>query len=98
MSEWDEAKSQDNLEKRGFDFEYAARIFKGEDLLEYEDRRRHYGERRIVAIGEVEGQILFVVYTWRRRQAPDHFSPSCQPEGTQCVSSDVRQVKSVKAR
>jgi uncharacterized DUF497 family protein len=25
--EWDEAKSQDNLEKRGFDFEYAARIF-----------------------------------------------------------------------
>ena len=40
--EWDEAKSQDNLEKRGFDFEYAVRIFKGGDLLEYEDRRRHY--------------------------------------------------------
>ena len=65
MFEWDEAKSQDNLEKRGFDFEYAARIFKGGDLLEYEDSRRHYGERRIVAIGEVEGQILFVVYTSR---------------------------------
>jgi uncharacterized protein len=63
--EWDEAKSQDNLEKRGFDFEYAARIFKGGDLLEYEDRRRHYGERRFVAIGEIEGEILFVVYTWR---------------------------------
>ena len=65
MFEWDEAKSQDNLEKRGFDFEYAARIFKGGDLLEYEDRRRHYGERRFVAIGEIEGEILFVVYTWR---------------------------------
>jgi uncharacterized protein len=63
--EWDEAKSQDNLEKRGFDFEYAARIFKGGDLLEYEDRRRHYGERRIVAIGEIEGEILLLVYTWR---------------------------------
>jgi uncharacterized DUF497 family protein len=63
--EWDEAKSQDNLEQRGFDFEYAARIFKRGDLLEYEDRRRHYGERRIVAIGEIEGEILFVVYTWR---------------------------------
>jgi uncharacterized protein len=62
--EW-EAKSQDNLEKRGFDFEYAARIFKGGDLLEYEDHRRHYGERRMVAIGEIEGEILFVVYTWR---------------------------------
>ena len=65
MFEWDEAKSQDNLEQRGFDFEYAARIFKGGDLLEYEDRRRHYGERRIVAIGEIEGETLFVVYTWR---------------------------------
>jgi uncharacterized DUF497 family protein len=63
--EWDEAKSRDNLEKRGFDFEYAARIFKGGDLLEYEDRRRGYGERRFVAIGEIEGEILFVVYTWR---------------------------------
>ena len=65
MFEWDEAKSQDNFEKRGFDFEYAARIFKGGDLLEYEDRRRDYGERRCVAIGEIEGEILFVVYTWR---------------------------------
>jgi uncharacterized DUF497 family protein len=62
--EWDEAKSQDNLERRGFDFEYAARIFKS-DLLEYEDRRRHYGERRMVAIGKIHGAILFVVYTWR---------------------------------
>ncbi len=63
--EWDEAKSEENLEKRGFDFEFAARIFKGGDRLEYEDRRRDYGERRFAAIGEVEGQILFVVYTWR---------------------------------
>jgi uncharacterized protein len=63
--EWDEAKSQDNLEKRGFDFEYAARIFQAGDRLEYEDRRHHYGERRMVAIGEIESEILFVVYTWR---------------------------------
>jgi uncharacterized DUF497 family protein len=33
--------------------------------VEYEDRRRHYGERRFVAIGKIEGEILFVVYTWR---------------------------------
>jgi putative transcriptional regulator len=59
--EWDEAKSTENLEKRGFDFEFAARIFKGSDLLEYEDRRRLYGEHRFVAIGEVESEILFVV-------------------------------------
>ncbi|HJU11284.1 MAG TPA: BrnT family toxin [Candidatus Binataceae bacterium] len=65
MFEWDDAKSQDNLEKRGFDFEYAARIFKTGDLLEYEGRHRDYGERRMIAIGEVEGEILLVVYTWR---------------------------------
>ncbi len=76
MFEWDETKSRRNLRERGFDFEFAARIFEG-DLLEYEDRRRDYGERRIVAIGEVDGEILFVVYTWAapsagsfRRAAP----------------------------
>lgn len=65
MFEWDEAKSRGNLEVRGFDFEFAARIFKSGDLLEYEDLRRDFGERRIVAIGEVEDEVLFVVYTWR---------------------------------
>jgi uncharacterized protein len=62
--EWDDAKSRRNLTERGFDFEFAARIFEA-DLLEYEDRRREWGERRIAAIGEVEDEVLFVVYTWR---------------------------------
>ena len=39
--EWDEKKSQSNLEQRGFDFEFATRIFDG-DLLETEDTRRTY--------------------------------------------------------
>lgn len=65
MFEWDEAKSRENLEERGFDFEFAARIFAGGDVLEYEDKRRDYRETRIAAIGEVEGALLFVVYTWR---------------------------------
>lgn len=64
MFEWDEAKSRWNLNERGFDFGFAARVFEG-DLLEYEDRRRHWGERRLVAIGKVEGEALLVVYTWR---------------------------------
>ena len=62
--EWVEAKSRRNLAERDFDFECAARICQG-DLLEYEVRRHGWGEQRIVAIGEVEGEILFVVYTWR---------------------------------
>lgn len=64
MYEWDEHKSERNLENRGFDFAFAARIFEA-DRLEYEDRRRLYGEPRHVAIGEVEEQVLFVVYAWR---------------------------------
>ncbi len=64
MFEWDEAKSRRNLKERGFDFEFAARIFEG-DLLEHEDRRRDYGERRFVSIGEIEGEVFVVVYTSR---------------------------------
>ncbi|HET7767161.1 MAG TPA: BrnT family toxin [Chloroflexota bacterium] len=64
MYEWDEEKSQRNLEERGFDFAYAARIFES-DTLEWEDTRRDYGERRIVAIGCVQALTLTVVYTPR---------------------------------
>lgn len=62
--EWDQAKSDKNLEERGFDFAHAARIFEG-DVLEWDDTRRDYGERRVVTIGEVEGEIYVVVYTPR---------------------------------
>ena len=62
--DFDEAKSDRNLAERGFDFTHAARIFDGA-LVESVDRRRDYGETRIRAIGEVEGEVLVVVYTDR---------------------------------
>lgn len=62
--EWDEEKSQRNLEDRGFDFAFAARIFEG-STLEVIDDRRAYGEKRVRAIGVVEGHVLTVVYTDR---------------------------------
>ena len=64
MFEWDKDKSDRNLDERGFDFAFAAHIFEA-DRLEYEDRRRIYSEPRYVAIGEVEKEVLFVVYVWR---------------------------------
>ena len=64
MFEWDEAKSGANFRRRGFDFAYAARIF-DRPTLEMEDERAEYGERRIRAIGRANGDIVFVVYTWR---------------------------------
>jgi uncharacterized DUF497 family protein len=63
--EWDEAKSDANLEERGFDFEFASLIFDA-PTLEVEDRRRDYGERRMVAIGVADGVHVTVVYTDRQ--------------------------------
>ncbi len=62
--EWDPLKSDANLCDRGFDFEFAVLVFEG-ILLQKEDRRKAYGELRMVAIGVVEGVHLTVVYTDR---------------------------------
>lgn len=64
--EWDQVKSDKNLTQRGFDFAYAARIFEG-DVLEWEDTRRDYGERRIIAIGEIDEEVYVIVYTLREK-------------------------------
>ena len=65
MIEWDDEKSLRNLTERGFNFEFACRIFEG-DVIEHEDARRDYGVRRIVALGEVDGRVLAVVRTRRK--------------------------------
>jgi len=66
--EWDEAKSTANAGSRGFDFAYARRVFEGH-CVESEDRRRSYGEKRVIAIGVVDDVHLTVVYT--DRDTPD---------------------------
>lgn len=62
--EWDPEKSEANLTDRGFDFEFGTLVFGG-PTLEAEDRRKAYGERRMVAIGHADGMHLTVVYTDR---------------------------------
>ena len=64
--EWDQEKSEKNFIERGFDFEYACRIFDG-DIIEWDDTRRGYGDRRVIAIGEVEEEIYVIVYTPREQ-------------------------------
>ena len=61
---WDAHKSGKNLRERGFDLEFATQIF-GHPTLERVDDRRDYGERRVVALGEAQGNMLTVVYTDR---------------------------------
>ena len=62
--EWDEEKRFSNLTKHGIDFVRACQIFGG-FTVEFEDNRYNYGEQRLIAIGENNGQILTVVYTYR---------------------------------
>ena len=57
---FDPAKSDEVFELRGFDLAYVARIFPGY-VLEREDTRDH-PERRWQAIGEVLGEVFFIVY------------------------------------
>jgi uncharacterized DUF497 family protein len=67
---WDPRKSEANLSARGFDFAFAARIFEG-STLERMDDRRNYGERRVIAIGVVQGLHLTIAYTDRTRSTGD---------------------------
>jgi uncharacterized DUF497 family protein len=62
--EWDERKRRATLAERGIDLLDVQRMFQGR-VEEREDTRRDYGERRFVAVGELDGDIISVVYTWR---------------------------------
>ena len=62
--EWDETKRESNLAKHRVDFVRAVRIFDGA-VLEAVDARRDYREIRISCLGEIEGRVYAVVYTWR---------------------------------
>ncbi len=62
--EWDEPKRLFNLQKHGIDFIGACQIFDS-FTVEFEDNRYDYGEDRYVAVGETNGQILTVIYTYR---------------------------------
>ena len=64
LFDWDQAKHEWTLAQRGFGFDFAALVFECE-TVERVDDRFEYGEIRIIAIGEVEGFVLTVVYTDR---------------------------------
>ena len=60
--EWNESKAAINRRKHGIDFDDAVRIFYGPCLLRPSDRDT---EERWLAIGETEGRIIAVAFTWR---------------------------------
>jgi len=62
--EWDEAKAEANFRKHGVDFIDAAQIFAG-PVFQAADSRFDYGEPRMRAIGEHDGETYVVVFTRR---------------------------------
>ena len=56
--EWDEVKSNQCLEHRGFDFAYVANAFLDPDRVIRADHRYEYGEERLQMLGQVQGRIF----------------------------------------
>ncbi len=61
---FDPAKRLRTLAERGLDFRDAIHVFAGV-TVEMEDRRRDYGESRILCFGRLAGRIVVVGYTPR---------------------------------
>jgi uncharacterized protein len=61
---FDPVKRARTLAERGLDFEDAAIVFRG-TTVEIEDRRRNYGETRIICYGLLAGRLVVIGYTPR---------------------------------
>ena len=60
--EWDERKNEVNIDKHGFDFADAHRIFNLPMAVEL-DQRSDYGEDRWIGTGMLDGRVAIVTYT-----------------------------------
>jgi uncharacterized protein len=65
MFEWDERNRTEILAQTGVDFVRAAKMFDN-PVLEREDGRQFAGEKRWIALGQVDGDFLVVVSTVRQ--------------------------------
>lgn len=63
--DWDDAKAASNLAKHGVPFDYAARVFLDEAVVDFDASREADGEARRKAVGQIEGRIFTVVYAQR---------------------------------
>ena len=61
---FDPAKRAKTLAERGLDFEDATVVFQG-TTVELEDKRRNYGETRIICYGLLSGRLVVIGYTAR---------------------------------
>jgi uncharacterized protein len=62
--EWDDRKARENFRKHGISFDEATQVFADPNILELDDDGI-YDEYRQVAIGMVEDQLMYVIFTMR---------------------------------
>jgi uncharacterized DUF497 family protein len=62
--EWDKAKNEANIQKRGLDFADAVEMFDG-PMLTAQDTRTDYGEPRHIGFGYMQDRLMAVVFTER---------------------------------
>ncbi len=60
--EWDRQKNEVNIDKHGFDFGDAYRVFDLPMIVDI-DERDDYGEDRWIGTGMLDGRIVVIVYT-----------------------------------
>lgn len=60
--EWDERKNGANIDKHGFDFADAYRIFNLPMAVEF-DARTDYAEDRWIGTGILDGRAVVIIYT-----------------------------------
>lgn len=65
--DWDEGKRLVNLDKHGIDFVDAKEIWQG-DVIEIPSPQTYHGEDRFIALGLLQGRVIAVIFTWRRRR------------------------------
>ena len=64
MPTWDESKRRDNLRDHGLDFEGAEAIWDNFTVTR-EDIRERYGEKRLVTLGLLNGEVVVLVHADR---------------------------------
>ena len=66
--EFDPAKREWTLQRRGLDLAKADRIFDGFNLT-HEDEREDYGEERLVTLGALDGEVVVCVWAEPAKRA-----------------------------
>lgn len=68
FDDWDENKNRLNQERHGVSFEVAQRAFTDPRRVIFRDLAHEKGEKRFFCLGMVDGEVLSVRFSFRRKR------------------------------